>query len=186
MQSRAGITLLEVLIVMAIFALIVGLLLPGIQKTRESAARINGSNNIKQITLAMQQYTDEHEDCLPLGNGYKSTFYFILPWLEHGNYYNAVETGARPYSNDYEMILYISPIDPTLSNPEVRNGKASYAYNALVYVPEIRKDLKATSTNTFLDGTSNTIVLTEHYAFNCDGTQFDWMWAKPARTLDLK
>jgi prepilin-type N-terminal cleavage/methylation domain-containing protein len=183
LRSRRAVTLVEVLVVIAIIATLIGLLLPAIQKVRESVLRIDGGNRLKQIGLAFQHYADAHASRLPVCDGYQSPFYVVLPYLEHGNYYAEVESGRRPYSSAYEMKPYIGPADPTLGDPALRQGRASYAYNAQVYVPDVANQFDLTSTGIFRDGESNTIIVTEHYGFNCEGAQFSWMYALAPRTL---
>lgn len=111
-SHRKGFTLIELLVVIAIIAILVALLLPAIQKVRESAARTQCQNNIKQIILATHNYANNNGSRIP--DMWRNTPSFvpqggttaiqvtnvnalmsILPYMEQGTLYDTIISGIN-------------------------------------------------------------------------------------------
>ena len=117
-------TLIEMLIVIAIIGVLIGLLLPAVQRVREAANRAQCSNNLKQIGLALHNYHDlkgvlppgvinsgcssmgEQSPSYYPGQPYKiynhTGFTLLLPFLEQGDLYYQYDF-ALPASNSVNV-----------------------------------------------------------------------------------
>jgi prepilin-type N-terminal cleavage/methylation domain-containing protein len=125
--NRPGFTLIELLVVIAIISILIALLLPAVQKVRESAARVQCASNLKQIGIAVHAYADVKGrfpdatgfvDLGPAGitgqgrrNSYRTSLHFqILPYLEQHNLHGIMTRFAE--TNTGPGAYYLASGDP--------------------------------------------------------------------------
>ncbi len=85
-KENGGFTLVELLVVIAIIGILIALLLPAVQAAREAARRMQCTNNLKQLALAMHTYEAAHKAFPPgaLSINNLSWNCFLLPFIEQG------------------------------------------------------------------------------------------------------
>lgn len=171
---RRGLTLIELLVAIAIVAVLIGLLVPAVQKVREAAVRAKSQNCLRQVILATHSFASATGSRLPAFSGSYtlrankgvSVFEAILPHIDSGNTYIAYR---KAHPDEYWPFcpLFVSPADPTLDGDsfEFPFPSCSYAANAWVF------NGYPSMTTTFVDGTSNTVAFAEHY-YRCGRAQF--------------
>lgn len=128
---RRGLTLLEVLVVLTIIGILVALLLPAIQYSRETARRMDCSNRMRQIVAAVHLY-ESTSGVLPQQTGFLRK---LLPYLEQNG--NPVEGDGEVYTDPVfkftvqrSIPFYRCPSDGSSAIIHEGQGGANYCSNA--------------------------------------------------------
>ena len=121
---RAGLSLVEVLVVIAIVGILAGLLIPAVQAARESARRSQCKNNLKQLGLAMEQHASVYGRYPSDGWGHA--------WVGEPDRGTGKE---QPGSWIYNLLSYIEQEPLRKLGRDLPADKKRQALNALVQSP---------------------------------------------------
>lgn len=125
--KRTGFTLVELLVVIAIIGILMSLLLPAVQAAREAARRTECSNKLKQLGLAVHNFSDAHQKLpssvrpaglttLPRIAGLT----FLLPYLEQNNIYDKYDQTVTWGDPSNAIVKSVLPVFLCPSDPEPR------------------------------------------------------------------
>jgi hypothetical protein len=180
-KNRAGFTLVELLVLLALGAFLLGMLLPAVARVRGAAARAQCQNNLKQINLATIHCADTYRGRMPPlagaypdNNSFGTVFFHILPYLEQNALYLETRTRQGGYSVwqghvfRRPVVVYTCPADRSRPDKGVYQdwlATANYAANFLVFGDVRTRTLQGRTRfpASFTDGTSNTIMFAERY-----------------------
>ena len=148
---RTAFTLVELLVVIAIIGILVGLLLPAVQAAREAARRMQCSNHIRQLSLAMLNYESAHKR-FPTQGTVDVDFSVqcrLLPFMEQSNIHNQIDYSQPAFSGPFSakipnplfagifsqsVPIFLCPSDPAPSTTTVNASGTQYTYGGLNYM----------------------------------------------------
>jgi prepilin-type processing-associated H-X9-DG protein len=135
-STRAGFSLFQLLLVLAILLVLLAMLLPAVVRVRQAAARTQSANNLKQIGLACHNYLSVY-NVFPPGNDDNnfSASAYLLPYVEQQNVFRLidfkkpVDDKANTAARAVTIKVFLSPDDPMV-NVTPNEGATNYPFIA--------------------------------------------------------
>ena len=128
-RRERGFTLVELLVVIAIIGILIGLLLPAVQAAREAARRMQCTNNLKQMGLAVHNFADVRGGIPPAAHSWHriTMWAYLWPYAEHTNLWDLLQRTGDPITLDSYLWDSNGGWGGRL-NAEQKKGVSSVAY----------------------------------------------------------
>ncbi|NND99670.1 MAG: DUF1559 domain-containing protein [Pirellulaceae bacterium] len=132
--ASAGFTLIELLVSISIISILIGLLLPAVQASREAARRTHCQNNLKNIGLAIQNFHSQRKELPPSRNydHFTSWAFLILPQIEQSGLSEQWDASLKYY---YQSDKARTTRVPIYYCPSRRDGDILSLYGDDIYSP---------------------------------------------------
>jgi len=173
-QRKTGFTLIELLVVIAIIAILASILFPVFARARENARRSSCSSNLKQLGLGFMQYTQDHDERLPVaidgafGAGKTGGWTYYSTFGTGG-----VEAVFDPALGSLHTYVKSAQVYVCPSDAQGRKNGQSYAANSCVFkkIGDPAGDIRPGKLLAFFDNTSDWMLLSEESRLETVGQQ---------------